>query len=222
MNNMISTGLKKLDQFLGGGIKEGLITDVYGSNATGKTQLALQISLNVLKNGGQVLFQDTTNEFRPERLVEMMRKQEISSALLEKIKVGLITNTMQQIQYLSKISIKNFSLIIIDNVTDLFSFEYSKKEHALEKHIFFMKYMHDLSNIAINTKIPIIVTNTVGKINNLENENLEKSISMFTHIKIRLSKNNNERICQVISPFENKKFSYIITPSGLQNTSQSI
>ena len=222
MNNMISTGLKKLDQFLGGGIKEGLITDVYGSNGTGKTQLALQISLNVLKNGGQVLFQDTTNEFRPERLVEMMRKQEISSALLEKIKVGLITNTTQQIQYLSKISIKNFSLIIIDNVTDLFSFEYSKKEHALEKHIFFMKYMHDLSNIAINTKIPIIVTNTVGKINNLENENLEKSISMFTHIKIRLSKNNNERICQVISPFENKKFSYIITPSGLQNTSQSI
>lgn len=222
MNNMISTGLKKLDQFLGGGIKEGLITDVYGSNATGKTQLALQISLNVLKNGGQVLFQDTTNEFRPERLVEMMRKQEISSALLEKIKVGLITNTTQQIQYLSKISIKNFSLIIIDNVTDLFSFEYSKKEHALEKHIFFMKYMHDLSNIAINTKIPIIVTNTVGKINDLENENLEKSISMFTHIKIRLSKNNNERICQVISPFENKKFSYIITPSGLQNTSQSI
>ena len=219
---MISTGLKKLDQFLGGGIKEGLITDVYGSNGTGKTQLALQISLNVLKNGGQVLFQDTTNEFRPERLVEMMRKQEISSALLEKIKVGLITNTTQQIQYLSKISIKNFSLIIIDNVTDLFSFEYSKKEHALEKHIFFMKYMHDLSNIAINTKIPIIVTNTVGKINNLENENLEKSISMFTHIKIRLSKNNNERICQVISPFENKKFSYIITPSGLQNTSQSI
>ena len=90
---MISTGLKKLDQLLGGGIKEGLITDVYGSNATGKTQLALQISLNVLKNGGQVLFQDTTNEFRPERLVEMMRKQEISSALLEKIKVGLITNT---------------------------------------------------------------------------------------------------------------------------------
>ena len=222
MNNMISTGLKKLDQLLGGGIKEGLITDVYGSNATGKTQLALQISLNVLKNGGQVLFQDTTNEFRPERLVEMMRKQEISSALLEKIKVGLITNTTQQIQYLSKISIKNFSLIIIDNITDLFSFEYSKKEHALEKHIFFMKYMHDLSNIAINTKIPIIVTNTVGKINDFETENLEKSISMFTHIKIRLSKNNNERICQVISPFENKKFSYIITPSGLQDTSQSI
>ena len=219
---MISTGLKKLDQFLGGGIKEGLITDVYGSSGTGKTQLILQISLNVLKNGGQVLFQDTTNGFRPERLIEIMGKQEINSALLEKIKVGLITNTTQQIQYLSKISIKNFSLIVIDNITDLFSFEYSKKEHALEKHIFFMKYMHNLSNIAINTKIPIIVTNTVGKINDFETENLEKSISMFTHVKIRLSKNNNERICQVISPFENKKFSYIITPSGLQNTSQSI
>ncbi len=40
--------------------------------------------------------------------------------------------------------------------------------------------------------------------------------------KNRLSKNNNERICQVISPFENKKFSYIIASSGLQDTSQSI
>jgi len=219
---MIETGLKKLDQFLGGGIKDGLVTSISGQSATGKTQLAFQICLGALHNGKEILFQDTTGEFRPERLVEMMRKQEISTALLEKIKVGLITNTTQQIQYLSKISIKNFSLIIIDNVTDLFSFEYSKKEHVLEKYIFFMKYMHDLSNIAINTKIPIIVTNTVGKINDFETENLEKSISMFTHIKIRLSKNNNECVCQVISPFENKKFSYIITPSGLQDTSQSI
>ena len=98
MNSMISTGLKKLDQFLGGGIKEGLITDVYGSNATGKTQLALQISLNVLKNGGQVLFQDTTGEFRPERLVEMMQLRKIDPSLLDKIKVNRITNTGQQIQ----------------------------------------------------------------------------------------------------------------------------
>ena len=219
---MIETGLKKLDQFLGGGIKDGLVTSISGQNATGKTQLAFQICLGALHNGKEILFQDTTGEFRPERLVEMMQSRKINSSLLDKIKVNRVTNTAQQIKYLLKTPLENYSLIVVDSVTDLFSFEYSKKEHALEKHIFFMKYMHDLSNIAINTKIPIIVTNTVGKINDLENENLEKSISMFTHIKIRLSKNNNECVCQVISPFENKKFSYIIAPSGLQDTSQSI
>jgi len=33
---MFETGLKKLDQFLGGGIKEGLITDISGQNSTEK------------------------------------------------------------------------------------------------------------------------------------------------------------------------------------------
>ena len=48
---MIETGLKKLDQFLGGGIKKGLITDISGQNSTGKTQLAFQICINALKIG---------------------------------------------------------------------------------------------------------------------------------------------------------------------------
>jgi len=43
---MIKTGLKELDQFLGGGIKEGLITSISGQSATGKTQLTFQICLN--------------------------------------------------------------------------------------------------------------------------------------------------------------------------------
>ena len=47
---MIRTGLKQLDQFLGGGIKDGLITSVSGQSATGKTQLAFQICLNALHN----------------------------------------------------------------------------------------------------------------------------------------------------------------------------
>jgi len=212
---MIETGLKKLDQLLGGGIKEGLITDISGQNSTGKSQLVYQICINVLKNGKEVLFQDTTGEFRPERIMEMLNIRKLDSLLLDKIKVWRITNSVQQLKYLSKINKNNFSLIIIDNVTDLFSFEYSKKEQSFEKHLTFMKYMQNLSSIAINAKIPIIVTNIVRSFNEQELENLEKSISMFTHIKIKLKKNTNGFLCQVISPFINKKFQYRITSSGL-------
>ena len=212
---MIETGLKKLDQLLGGGIKEGLITDISGQNSTGKSQLVYQICINVLKNGKEVLFQDTTGEFRPERIMEMLNIRKLDSLLLDKIKVWRITNSVQQLKYLSKINKNNFSLIIIDNVTDLFSFEYSKKEQSFEKHLMFMKYMQNLASIAINAKIPIIVTNIVRSFNEQELENLEKSISMFTHIKIKLKKNTNGFLCQVISPFINKKFQYRITSSGL-------
>ena len=216
---MIETGLKKLDQFLGGGIKEGLITDISGQNSTGKTQLVFQICINALKNGKEILFQDTTGEFRPERLVEMLKIRKLDPILLDKIKVGRITNSIQQSKYLSKTTINDFSLIVIDNATDLFSFEYSKNEQSFEKHLAFMKYMQNLASIAINTKIPIVVTNIVRSFNEHEEENLEKSIGMFTHIKIRLKKNANGFQCQVVSPFINKKFQYNITSSGLTDGS---
>ena len=216
---MIKTGLKELDQFLGGGIKDGLITSISGQSATGKTQLAFQICLNALNSGKEILFHDTTGEFRPERLVEMMQFQKINPSLLDKIKVNRITNTMEQLQSLSGAAFENYSLLIIDSVTDLFSFEYSKKEQSLEKNIFFMKYMHNLSSIAIGVKIPIIVTNIVRSINKHEKENLEESISMYIHTKLKLSKNGNGYSCQAISPFDNKKFQYTITSQGLTDES---
>jgi len=216
---MIETGLKELDKFLGGGIKDGLVTSISGQSATGKTQLIFQICVNALHNGKEILFQDTIGEFRPERLVEMMQLQKINSSLLDKIKVNRITNTAQQINCLSKISPEIYSLIIVDSVTDLFSFEYSKKEQTLEKYISFMKYMHNLSGIAIDSKIPIIVTNIVRTINKHEKENLEESISMYIHTKIKHSKNNNGYSCQAISPFANKQFQYTITSKGLTDQS---
>ena len=216
---MIKTGLKELDKFLGGGIKEGLITSISGQSATGKTQLIFQICVNALHNGKEILFQDTIGEFRPERLVEMMQLQKINSSLLDKIKVNRITNTAQQIDCLSKTSPERYSLIIVDSVTDLFSFEYSKKEQSLEKYISFMKYMHNLSSIAINRKIPIIVINIVRTLDKREKENLDESISMYTHTKIKLSKGDNGYFCQAISPFDNKKFQYTITSRGITDQS---
>ena len=216
---MIKTGLKELDQFLDGGIKDGLIISISGQSATGKTQLAFQICLNALGNGKEILFHDTTGEFRPERLVEMMQFQKINPSLLDKIKVNRITNTVEQLQSLSNTAFANYSLLIIDNVTDLFSFEYSKKEQSLEKNISFMKYMHNLSSIAIRVKIPIIVTNIVRNVNKHEKENLEESISMYIHTKIKLSKNGNGYLCQALSPFDNKQFQYTIMPKGLTDES---
>ena len=216
---MIKTGLKELDQFLGGGIKDGLITSISGQSATGKTQLVFQICLNALDNGKEIIFHDTTGEFRPERLVEMMEFQKTNSSLLDKIKVNRITNTMEQLQSLSITTLENYSLLIIDNITDLFSFEYSKKEQSFEKNVSFMKYMHNLSSIAIYYKIPIVVTNIVRSIDKYEKENLAESISMYIHTKIKLSKNGNGYLCQAISPFDNKKFQYTITSKGLTDQS---
>ena len=75
--------------------------------------------------------------------------------------------------------------------------------------------MHNLSSIAIDHKLPIIVTNIVRSINKHEKENLEESISMYVHTKIKLSKNGNGYSCEAFSPFDNTKFQYTITSNGL-------
>ncbi|MFB3048427.1 MAG: ATPase domain-containing protein [Nitrosopumilaceae archaeon] len=218
---MISTGIKKLDQILDGGIKNGIITDIFGARGTGKTHLAMQISINSLQNGGTVLFLDTTGEFRPERMLEIIKTRHLEPSLLENVKVGRVTNTGEQIQYLSKIKeMDNFSLIIIDNITDLFSFEYSKELQVLEKNILFMRYMHDLSLIAIQKRIPIIITNMIRKIDKTEKENLYNSISLFTHLKINLIKKDAKYFGEIMPSFQEKRlFSYLITEEGLVDAS---
>ena len=217
---MISTGIKKLDNFLGGGIKNGIITDIFGSTGTGKTQLAMQITINSLLQGGQALFQDTTGQFRPERMLEMIKNRNLEQNILDRVKVGRITNASEQIQYLSKIKESDFSLIVIDNVTDLFSFEYDKVEQNLEKNVTFMEYMHKLSFISIEKKIPIIVTNIIREIGDLEKENLANPISIFTHIKIKLVKRESKYFGEILPSFlQKREFEYKITKDGLVDSS---
>ncbi|RDJ32124.1 MAG: recombinase RecA [Crenarchaeota archaeon] len=219
---MISTGLQKLDEILGGGIKNGNIIDIYGESSTGKTQLALQIIINFLSSNEKILFLDTTGEFRPERLLEIMNLQKINVKLLDNIMVSRITNTSEQVNYFKNIPTSNYGLIIIDNVSELFSFEYSKDEQSLQKTISFMNFMHELSIIALEKKIPIIVTNTVRHNIDKNIENLSRAISFFTHVKIRLSKSNSKHIGYVESISNSGSFSFLISAKGLEETYQSI
>ena len=222
INQMISTGLEKLDKFLLGGIHSGIITDIYGANGTGKTQLLLQICINSIKNGGNVLFLDTTGGFRPERILEMYSDQNSEFNFLEKITVLRITNTSEQIKSLNIISSKNFSLVAIDNITDLFSYEYPNDNVIFQKNTIFMKFMHHLSLISINKKIPIVVSNMIRNVDETEIENMKSAIDPFTHIKIKLSKTSSKFQGQVNWLSKQNLFSYIITKFGLAGYPEDI
>ena len=214
---MISTGLQKLDNFLSGGIPNGVIIDIFGGNGTGKTQLALQLSINSITNGGNVLFLDTTGGFRPERILEIQKKLNLDVNLLDKITVSRIINTSEQINLFKTLKENNFSLIVIDNVTDLFSYEYKTNKSIFEKNSLFMKYMHDLSTYAITQKIPIVITNMIRNMDDKEIENMANAIDLFTHIKIHLSKNSSIFNGKIYSPFNKASFSYTITASGISS-----
>ena len=212
---MLKVDIPNIDHFFQK-INNGILIDIFGASGTGKTQLALQFSLYSLSQGN-VIFHDTTGGFRPERLMHFIKSKNLPISLLEKFKVARITNTSEQINHLSKIYEENhLSLLIIDNVTDLFSFEYSKKSQLLAKNISFLKYVHDLTQISSELKIPVLLTNMIRYSTDSEVENLEKEISLFTHFKIKLSKKLNFFTCNLMSPFQHDQFNYTITNDGIK------
>ena len=218
---MITTELKKLDRILGGGVKHGTITDIFGFRGTGKTQMALQISLDPLKDGKNVLFVDTTGDFRPERILEIIKNRNLDDSLLNRLRFARVTNTAEQIGLIQKIKkIDDVLLLIIDNVTDLFSFEYPRKEQFNLQQQKFMNYMHGLAELAIDKKIPVVITNQLMKANNIEYEKLNYSISNYTHQKIKLEKQKDHYLGTVSSPSSpNTQFFYKIEKTGLVETS---
>ena len=213
---MISTGLLGLDDLLGGGIVGGTIIDIFGPGGSGKTQLAMQICLNSLHDG-IVLYQDTTGAFRPERMLQLIKLKNLQDSLLDNMIVARITNTVEQFEYVKKISELSPKLVVIENITDLFTFEYSRETNSLEKHVRFMEYMHLLSMISIKTRVPVVVTNTVRSSDDQEIESLNKSISMFTHKKIKLEKDGKIFKARVFPSYGKKKeILYKITEAGLE------
>ena len=149
-----------LDDLLGGGIRPGTIIDIFGPGGSGKTQLAMQISLNSLQ-GGTVLYQDSTGGFRPERMLQLIKLQGLEPSLLDGMIVARMRNTSEQLDYVKKISEIKPKLVVIENITDLFTFEYSRDSSLLEKHVKFTQCLHDIRMISIGNKMPIDVTNTI-------------------------------------------------------------
>ena len=216
---MISSQIDSLDKIFSGGLQNGIITEISGLRGTGKTQLALQFAIEPLSNNKKILFIDTTVEFRPERFLQMIQSRNLSASLLDNLHVSRVTDTQKQIEVLKSFEKDSFSLLIIDNVTDLFSFEYSKKEHLIEKNLNFGNYMIKLSKLALSKNMPIIITNQILSYDEKNYERMHAQLENYVHQKIQLEKIKNNYACKVITPFiQETKFDYKITNSGIEET----
>ncbi|XP_031743460.1 DNA repair protein RAD51 homolog 4 isoform X5 [Cucumis sativus] len=67
--NILSIGFEGVDVLLGGGLREGQLTEIVGPSSSGKTQVCLRAASNVAKNyKAEVFYMDTGNSFSPQRI----------------------------------------------------------------------------------------------------------------------------------------------------------
>ncbi|MBI5036252.1 DNA repair and recombination protein RadA [Candidatus Micrarchaeota archaeon] len=168
----VSTGSKELDALLGGGIETQAITETFGKYSSGKTQLAFQLCVNAqlpLEEGGlagEVLFIDTENTFRPERIVQIAEDRGLNSdEILKRVHVARSWNSAHQIVLVDKademIKKHNIKLMVVDSVTSAFRSDYIGRGTLAERQQKLNKHLHMLQKLADVYNLVVYITNQV-------------------------------------------------------------
>ena len=170
----ITTGSKNLDNLLGGkGLETKAITEAFGAFGSGKTQLALSLTVNVqlpVEQGGmngKAVFIDTEGTFRPDRVRQLAARYDTDSdKVLKNILVARAFNSDHQMLLLEKITemVKSgepIKLLIVDSLTAHFRAEYSGRGQLADRQQKLNRYMHDLMKLAETHNLAVYVTNQV-------------------------------------------------------------
>lgn len=162
----IATGSKNLDNLLGGGVETQAITETYGQFGSGKTQIGFQLAVNAQLPpekgglGGNVLWIDTENTFRPERIVQIAKHLKLDpEKVLKNIHVARAFNSDHQMLLIEKanevIEEKGIKLIIVDSLTSHFRSDFvgrgelAPRQQKLNRHLHILQRLADAHNLAV-------------------------------------------------------------------------
>jgi RecA/RadA recombinase len=162
----ISTGSNCIDGYLKGGIPPATITLIYGEPETGKSTLAIQIAANCCLQNKKVLYVDCDNTFYTQRLEQItgeLKFNQVAEQIIL-IKPKDFTEQTVLVDHLQDYTTKNFGLIVIDTLTNLYRAKVAEtgakaKTFALSREL--NRQLALLAQTAKIVKLPIIVISQV-------------------------------------------------------------
>ncbi len=168
----ISSSSEGFDDIMGGGFESGAITEVFGEFGSGKTQIGHQLAVNIQKptenrpQGYKVIYVDTENTFRPERIIQMATKAGLDpDTTLKNIKIARAYNSDHQMLLSEKaeelMSSGEYKLLIVDSLTAHFRAEFIGRGTLSERQQKLNKHMHQLLKVADMHNVCVLVTNQV-------------------------------------------------------------
>ena len=168
----ISTGSRNLDDLLAGGIETQAVTEFYGEFGSGKTQICHTLCVTTqLSNefgglNGQVVYVDTENTFRPERIAEIARARgQNSDEILNGIVVAKAFNSSHQELIVGELGAQirehGIRLVVIDSAVAHYRAEFLGRGTLAERQQRLNKFMHQLLRTAEIYNIAVVVTNQV-------------------------------------------------------------
>jgi len=166
----ISTGSMNFDGIMAGGFETGSITECFGEFGCGKTQIAHVLAVNSLKEDSKnhVVFVDTENTFRPERIQQLCAAVGLDADdALSRIMVARAYNSDHQMLLVEKADTiiteqkKKVKLVIVDSLTSHFRAEFIGRGTLAERQQKLNRHMHTLAKLASSYNLCVYVTNQV-------------------------------------------------------------
>lgn len=227
---IITTGSSSIDELLGGGIRTGLITNIFSDSREAKSSICYSLCVNAARcyKDSSIIFGDTQGFFRPEKILSYIKNKQDSDSILHQIRrLRILSTNVQMVLVDYALNLRPI-LIIIDNFSYLFL---NEKKKSMSIQIRLRKHLHDLAINAINNDIAIVITNlNSSKRENKDsedifekkilpyNELLNKTISNLVHVVLELKtvKVEESRFsARLLKPLAATKSYFIARPDGL-------
>ncbi|KEP62990.1 UNVERIFIED_CONTAM: meiotic recombination protein DMC1 family protein [Hammondia hammondi] len=168
----ITTGSDQLDQLLGGGFETMSITELFGENRCGKTQLCHTVCVTAqlprdMKGGcGKVCYIDTEGTFRPEKIQGIAERFGLDGdGVLDNIMYAraFTTEHMHQLLTLAaaKMCEERFSVLIVDSIIALFRVDFSGRGELADRQQKLNKMLSIMMKLAEQYNLAVMLTNQV-------------------------------------------------------------
>ncbi|MBN3037665.1 MAG: DNA repair and recombination protein RadB [Candidatus Diapherotrites archaeon] len=209
-----------IDGLLGGGIPCRSITQVYGPAGVGKTNIALQATVNTVRMGKKVAFIDPEGSFCQERVRQMAGKDE--KKVLANTLLFEPSSFSEQASIISAIHSgwdEDIALVVVDSIVYYYRLEFDR-ENRHESSRELGVQLASLLDIARKNNAAVLVTNQVY--NNPETSGIEPvggdTLKYGSKVIVALS-NQGERIARLVRHHcrqEGTLARFRITDAGLE------
>ena len=166
MSDPIPTGCRPVDDLLGGGFERGVVTQVYGPPAAGKTNLALAAAVSVASGGERALFIDTEG-LSIDRFEQMAEGRTDADETVETIASRLVISEaydfadQREAVRDAEERADEVELIVLDSATGFYRLERAGDTEGGESLRKVAKQVTHLLSLARRHDIAVVITNQV-------------------------------------------------------------
>lgn len=168
----VPLGVPSLDALLGGGVESGALTEFFGEAGSGKTNLCLQLAVNVAREGRKVLYIDTEG-------VSLERLSQIAGEDAKRVRQNILFfepfSLREQEAVGEKVmrlaaSTPEVGLIVVDSATLHYRVGLGKGDDQRDRRSLSAQ-LSNLVGLARKRDLPVVITNQVYT--NVETDLLE-------------------------------------------------